>query len=70
MNKKILAAFLSAFMVLSFTGCSMKSPTQTTVKEETTATSRLIPKEREQLSDTCVCCGKPAKELVIWAKAY
>ncbi|OZU89013.1 proline--tRNA ligase [Virgibacillus indicus] len=40
------------------------------IKEETTATSRCIPFEQESVSDTCVCCGKEAKELVIWAKAY
>lgn len=40
------------------------------IKEDTTATSRCIPFEQEKLSDNCVCCGKPAKELVIWAKAY
>ncbi|MYL46333.1 proline--tRNA ligase [Virgibacillus halodenitrificans] len=40
------------------------------IKEETTATSRCIPFEQEKVSDTCVCCGKEAKELVYWAKAY
>jgi prolyl-tRNA synthetase len=40
------------------------------IKEETTATSRCIPFEQEQLSDKCVCCGKDAKHMVYWAKAY
>lgn len=40
------------------------------IKEETTATSRCIPFEQEKVADTCVCCGKEAKELVYWAKAY
>jgi prolyl-tRNA synthetase len=40
------------------------------IKEETTATSRCIPFEQEKISDTCVCCGKEAKEMVYWAKAY
>jgi prolyl-tRNA synthetase len=40
------------------------------IKEETGATSRCIPFEQERVSDTCVCCGKEAKELVYWAKAY
>jgi len=40
------------------------------IKEKTTATSRCIPFEQETVSDTCVCCGKEAKELVYWAKAY
>ncbi|WP_425311810.1 proline--tRNA ligase [Neobacillus novalis] len=40
------------------------------IKEETGATSRCIPFEQEQLSDSCVCCGKKAKQMVYWAKAY
>ncbi|PFA66680.1 proline--tRNA ligase [Bacillus sp. AFS015802] len=40
------------------------------IKEETSATSRCMPFEQEQVSDTCVCCEKDAKHLVYWAKAY
>ena len=40
------------------------------VKELTGVGSRCIPFEQEQLSDKCVCCGKPAKKLVYWGKAY
>ena len=40
------------------------------IKEDTTATSRCIPFEQEKLSDVCVCCGKPAKHMVYWGKAY
>jgi len=40
------------------------------IKEDTTATSRCMPFEQEQISDVCVCCGKPAKKLVFWGKAY
>lgn len=40
------------------------------VKERTSATARCIPFEQEQLSDTCLCCGKPAKQMVYWGKAY
>ena len=40
------------------------------IKEETAATSRCMPYEQEQISDVCVCCGKPAKKLVFWGKAY
>ena len=40
------------------------------IKEETTATSRCIPFEQEHLSDVCVCCGRPAKKMVYWGKAY
>lgn len=40
------------------------------IKESTGATSRCMPFEQEQTSDVCVCCGKPAKSLVYWGKAY
>ena len=40
------------------------------IKEDTTATSRCMPFEQENISDVCVCCGKPAKKLVYWGKAY
>lgn len=40
------------------------------VKEKTGVGSRCIPFDQEQLSDKCVCCGKPAKHMVIWGKAY
>lgn len=40
------------------------------IKEDTGATSRCMPFEQEQLSDTCVCCGKPAVKMVYWGKAY
>lgn len=40
------------------------------VKEETGVGSRCIPLVQEQIADTCVCCGKPAKYMVYWGKAY
>ena len=40
------------------------------IKEKTAATSRCIPFEQEHLSDTCICCGKPAKHMVYWGRAY
>ena len=40
------------------------------VKEETGAGSRCMPLVQETISDKCVCCGKPAKKLVYWGKAY
>lgn len=40
------------------------------VKGDTTVTSRCMPFEQEKISDTCVCCGKPAKTMVYWGKAY
>ena len=40
------------------------------LKDELGITSRCIPFDQEQLSDTCVCCGKPAKHMLYWGKAY
>ncbi len=40
------------------------------VKDKTGVGSRCVPLEQEIISDKCVCCGKPAKSLVIWGKAY
>ena len=40
------------------------------VKAETGVGSRCIPFEQETLSDKCVCCGRQAKKLVYWGKAY
>lgn len=41
------------------------------IKEDTTVTSRCMPfDDQEQISDVCVCCGKPAHKLVYWGKAY
>ena len=40
------------------------------IKEDTTATSRCMPFAQEKISDVCVCCGRPAKTLVYWGKAY
>lgn len=40
------------------------------IKEDTGATSRCMPFEQEQISDKCVCCGKKAKALVYWGRAY
>lgn len=40
------------------------------VKELTGVGSRCIPFEQENLSDRCVCCGKPAKTMIYWGKAY
>lgn len=40
------------------------------LKEEAGVTSRCIPFEQENISDTCVCCGKPATKMLYWGKAY
>ena len=41
------------------------------LKEETGGVkSRCIPFVEEKLSDVCVCCGKPAKHMVVWGRQY
>ncbi len=41
------------------------------IKEDTGATSRCMPFEQEVLGDNkCVCCGREAKALVYWGRAY
>ena len=40
------------------------------VKEVAGLTSRCMPFDQEQISDVCACCGKKAKKLVYWGKAY
>jgi len=41
------------------------------IKAETGgATTRCIPADEEHISDVCVCCGKPAKHMVYFGKAY
>lgn len=40
------------------------------IKEEYSVTSRCMPFEQEEIDTKCVCCGKPAKTMVYWGKAY
>jgi prolyl-tRNA synthetase len=40
------------------------------VKEDTTCTSRCMPFAQEQIGDICPVCGRPAKAMVYWGKAY
>ena len=40
------------------------------IKESMSVTSRCMPFAQEQIADTCVCCGKPAKKMVYWGRAY
>ena len=44
--------------------CEMK------LKEEADVTSRCIPFGQKPIGDKCVCCGREAKKLVYWGKAY
>ena len=43
---------------------------ENTIKEKLAVTSRCMPFDQEKISDVCVCCGKPAKHLVYWGRAY
>ena len=40
------------------------------IHDLTGAKSRCIPFEQEHISDTCVCCGKPATKMVVWGRQY
>ncbi len=40
------------------------------IKEEMGVTSRCMPFEQEHIADTCVWCGKKAKKMVYWGRAY
>lgn len=40
------------------------------LKEVADVTSRCMPFDGEACSDKCVCCGRAAKKLVYWGKAY
>lgn len=40
------------------------------IKEAYSVTSRCMPFEQEHIDDKCVCCGRPAKTMVYWGKAY
>ncbi len=40
------------------------------LKEIAGVTSRCAPFEQEEIADTCVCCGKKAKSMLYWGKAY
>lgn len=54
MNKKVVGIILSALLLVSFSGCGLKSPTKTTVKEE--------PKQQETKKE------EPKKEATTAAK--
>ena len=40
------------------------------MKEKAGLSSRCMPFEQEHISDVCPCCGRPAKAMVVWGKAY
>ncbi|KOC46751.1 proline--tRNA ligase [Clostridium botulinum] len=40
------------------------------LKEVAGVSSRCIPFKQEEITDKCICCGKEAKHMVYWGKAY
>lgn len=40
------------------------------IKQKTNATSRNMPFDQTPIGETCVCCGKPAKKKIYFAKSY
>ena len=58
----------SGFIRAMWCGCS---ECEDKIKDETGGVkSRCIPFEEEHISDVCVCCGKPAKHMVVWGRQY
>lgn len=43
---------------------------ETKIKEIKGTKSRCIPFDQEHIDDKCVCCGKPAHEMVVWGIQY
>ena len=64
---KDLAENKPGFIKAMWCGCQ---ECEDAMKEEVGVTSRCIPFEQEEFADTCVYCGKPAKKMVYWGKAY
>ncbi|MDE7268861.1 MAG: proline--tRNA ligase [Acetatifactor sp.] len=57
----------SGFVKAMWCGCQ---ECEEQIKEELAVTSRCMPFEQEELAEECVCCGKPAKKMVYWGRAY
>ena len=48
----------------------LSSECEEKIKEETGATIRIVPFQREEPFSNCIYCGKEAKEVVYFARAY
>ncbi len=57
----------SGFVKAMWCGCQ---ECEDKIKEKLAVTSRCMPFEQENVADTCVCCGKPAKKMVYWGRSY
>lgn len=64
---KDLADHKPGFIKAMWCGCQ---ECEDALKEEAGVTSRCMPFDQEHIADTCVYCGKPAKKMVYWGKAY
>ncbi len=57
----------SGFVKAMWCGCQ---ECEDKIKEKLAVTSRCMPFEQENVADTCICCGKPAKKMVYWGRSY
>jgi prolyl-tRNA synthetase len=58
----------AGFVVAPWCG---RSECEVRVKEDSSATIRLLPLDEEPpQSRTCICCGRPAETTAVWAQAY
>jgi prolyl-tRNA synthetase len=61
---------LSAARGFVVTGWCGDEACEARVKEETKATLRCLPLERERIDANCLVCGRPAQDRAYWAQAY
>ena len=61
---------MTVFVVVVVFTPVVLSVTELSLEEEADVTSRCMPFDGEPIADTCVCCGRAAKKLVYWGKAY
>jgi prolyl-tRNA synthetase len=62
--------FLAAAEGLAVAGWCGSPACEERVKDETKATIRCLPLERQAPDTPCIACGAPAKERATWAQAY
>jgi len=65
--KKMMSEKEPGYVKMMWCGCK---ECEEKIKNDTSATSRCIPFHQENIGEICPVCGKKAKKLVFWAKAY
>jgi prolyl-tRNA synthetase len=60
----------STYTALTMPEILALSACEQAMKDQAGLSSRCIPFEQERLGDKCPICGKPAKCMVVWGKAY